>query len=131
MMMAAVKVKQPHNKPMETQGERMYSSYSFTTSAADGGEWSASHPGRALAPGKGRPVPIVQVAGSAPEPVWTQRLEKKILLPLPGIEPRSPGRPVRSQTMEAVAPLKRLPISARIQFATSQKTVIFVLVVMR
>jgi hypothetical protein len=36
------------------------------------GEWSASRPGRALPPGKGPPVPIVQKAGWAPEPVWTQ-----------------------------------------------------------
>jgi hypothetical protein len=36
---------------MEAQGERIYSSYSFMTSALDGGEWSASRPGRALAPG--------------------------------------------------------------------------------
>jgi len=41
------------------------------------GEWSPSRPGRALPPGKGPPVPIVQEAGWAPEPVWTQRLEKK------------------------------------------------------
>jgi len=34
-------------------------------------------PGRALPPGKGPPVPIVQEAGWAPEPVWTQRLEEK------------------------------------------------------
>jgi hypothetical protein len=47
------------------------------TSALDGGEWSASCPGRALPPGKGPPVPIGQEAGWAPEPVWTQRLEKK------------------------------------------------------
>jgi hypothetical protein len=40
-------------------GERRYSSYSFTTSALDGGEWSASRPCRALPPGKGPPVPIV------------------------------------------------------------------------
>jgi len=45
---------------MEAQGERMYSSYSFTTSALDGGEWSASRTGRSLALGKGLPVPIVQ-----------------------------------------------------------------------
>jgi hypothetical protein len=32
-------------------GERRYSSYSFLTSALEGGEWSASRPGRALAPG--------------------------------------------------------------------------------
>jgi hypothetical protein len=57
----------------------MYSSYSFTTSALDGGEWSASRPGRALPPGKVSPVPIVQEAGWAPEPVWTQRLEEKSL----------------------------------------------------
>jgi hypothetical protein len=64
---------------MEAQGERMYSSYSFTTLALDGGEWSASRPGRALPPGKGSPVPIVQEAGWASEPVWTQRLEEKSL----------------------------------------------------
>jgi hypothetical protein len=57
-------------------GER-YSSYSFFTSALDGGEWSASHPGRVLRPGKGPPVPIVQEAGWAPELVWTQRIEEK------------------------------------------------------
>jgi hypothetical protein len=33
-------------------GERRYSSYSFTTSALDGGEWSASRPGSALPLGK-------------------------------------------------------------------------------
>jgi hypothetical protein len=54
--------------------DRSYSSYSFLTSALEGGEWSASRPGRALPPGKESPVPIVQEAGWAPEPVWTQRL---------------------------------------------------------
>jgi hypothetical protein len=33
-------------------GERKYSSYSFLTSALDGGEWSASRPSRALPRGK-------------------------------------------------------------------------------
>jgi hypothetical protein len=69
----------------------MYSSYSFSTSALEGGEWSESRPGRALPLGKGPPVPIGQEAGWAPEPVWTQRLEEKFFA-LPGIEPRSPGR---------------------------------------
>jgi hypothetical protein len=32
-----------------------------------------SRPGRALSQGKGPPVPIVQEAGWAPEPVWTKR----------------------------------------------------------
>jgi hypothetical protein len=58
-------------------GDRRYSSYSFLTSALEGGEWSASRPGRALHQGKEPPAPIVQEAGWAPEPVWTQRLEEK------------------------------------------------------
>jgi hypothetical protein len=66
--------------PQHTYGgawrERMYSSYSFTTSALDGDELSALRPDRALPPGKGLPVPIVQEAGWAPEPVWTQSLEE-------------------------------------------------------
>jgi hypothetical protein len=37
------------------------------------GEWSGSLPVRALGP----TVPIVQEAGWAPEPVWTQRLEER------------------------------------------------------
>jgi hypothetical protein len=77
----------------------MYSSYSFTTSALHGGQWSASRPGRSLPPGKGPLVPIGQEAGWAPELVWTQRLEEKSSLPPPGIEPRSPGGPVRSQAL--------------------------------
>jgi hypothetical protein len=36
-------------------GERRYSSYSFSTSALDGGEWSASRPGRAFTPGERTP----------------------------------------------------------------------------
>jgi hypothetical protein len=47
------------------------------THSLDGDEWSASRPCRALPPGKGPLVPIVQEAGWAPEPVWTQRLEEK------------------------------------------------------
>jgi hypothetical protein len=62
---------------MDAQGWGRYSSHSFTTSELDGGEWSASRPGRALPLEKGPPVPIVQEAGWAPEPVWTQRLEEK------------------------------------------------------
>jgi hypothetical protein len=58
-------------------GERRYSSYSYLTSALDGGEWSASRPGCALPPGKGPPVPTGQEAGWVPKPVWTQRLEEK------------------------------------------------------
>jgi hypothetical protein len=63
---------------MEAQWrEEVYNSYSFTISALDGGEWSASHHGRALPLGHDPPVPIVQEAGWTPEPVWTQSLEEK------------------------------------------------------
>jgi hypothetical protein len=71
-----LKVKKRQSDPTTCHGgawgERMYSSYSFLTSALDGGEWSASRPGRALPT-----VPIVQEAEWAPEPVWTQGLEEK------------------------------------------------------
>jgi hypothetical protein len=53
-------------------GERRYSSYSSTTSALDGGEWSAPCPSSASPP-----VPIVQEVGWTTELVWTQRLEEK------------------------------------------------------
>jgi hypothetical protein len=76
-----VKVKQSRYTPWRRLGDRRYSSYSFMTSALDGGEWSASRPDRALPPGKGPPVPIVQEAGWAPEPVWTHRLEEKSFAP--------------------------------------------------
>jgi hypothetical protein len=42
------------------------------------------------------PVAIVQEAGWAPEPVWTQRIEEKSFAPAGD---RSPGRPARSQTL--------------------------------
>jgi hypothetical protein len=58
-------------------GERRYSSYSYTTSALDGGEWSASRPGRTLPP-----VPIRYEAGWAPELVWMQGLEEKSSAPV-------------------------------------------------
>jgi hypothetical protein len=71
------KLKLSHYTSWRRLGERRYRSYSFFTSALHGGEWSASRPSRALPPRKGPPLPIVQEAGWAPEPVWTQRLEEK------------------------------------------------------
>jgi hypothetical protein len=65
---------------MEALWGEEYSSYSFTT-LLDGDEWSASRPGRSLLPGKGPPVHIVQEAGWAPQPFWTQRLEEKSFAP--------------------------------------------------
>jgi hypothetical protein len=55
-------------------------------------------PAALLPPGKGPPVPIVQEADWASEPVWTQRLQEKSSAPA-GDRPRSPGRPARSQTL--------------------------------
>jgi hypothetical protein len=54
-------------------GERRYSSYSFTTSALDGGEWPASRPDSALPRGKDPRNPLYRTS----EPVWTHRLEEK------------------------------------------------------
>jgi hypothetical protein len=79
-----IKLTMSHYMPWRHLGER-YSSYSFSTSALDRGDGSVSRPGRALVPGKGPPVPIVQEAGWAPEATG------KILLPLPGIEPTYPS----------------------------------------
>jgi hypothetical protein len=44
------------------QGE-VYSSYSFTTSALDGGEWSELHPGHALPQGKDHQQPLYRRLG--------------------------------------------------------------------
>jgi hypothetical protein len=66
-----------HTSALRRLGGGGDSSYSFTTSAQDGGEWSASRPGRALPLGKGPPLPTEQEAGWAPEPVWTQRTDEK------------------------------------------------------
>jgi hypothetical protein len=81
---------------MEAFGGREGIAPIFLTSALEGGEWSASRPGRALPPGKKPPVPSVQEAGWAPEPVWTQRIEEKVSRLCRGT---NPGRPVRSQTL--------------------------------
>jgi hypothetical protein len=62
------KVSCPNIRHGGVWGERRYSFYSFLTSTLDGGEWSASRPGRALPSGKEPPVLIVQEAGWSPEP---------------------------------------------------------------
>jgi hypothetical protein len=45
-------VKHSRYMPWRRLGERLYSSYSFSTSALDGGEWLASRPGHAFTPGE-------------------------------------------------------------------------------
>jgi hypothetical protein len=92
------KDKAVHNTPMEPKGGEEYSSYSFDL-GTKWGEWSASRPGRTLCLGEGAPVPIVQEAGWDPEPVWTQRLEGKVLSPLLRIQLPTLGRPALSQAL--------------------------------
>jgi hypothetical protein len=94
-----LKVNLSHYTPRRRLGERRYSSYSFSTSALHGGEWSASRPGRDLALGKGSQVPIVKEAGWAPVQVWTQRLEEKFFRLCWGSNLYRPSRPARSQTL--------------------------------
>jgi hypothetical protein len=60
------------------------------------GEWSTSRLGRALLPRMEPPLPTVQEAGWAPEPVRTQRLEEKILC---SCRRSKAGRLVRSQSL--------------------------------
>jgi hypothetical protein len=71
---SAKKLKPSHYVPRNAWG-RGGSSYSFLTSAL-GGVNGQRHAPAVHYPGKGPPVPIVQEAGWAPEPVWTQRLEE-------------------------------------------------------
>jgi hypothetical protein len=79
--------------------DRRYSSYSFTTSALDGGEWLASRPGRALPPGERTPGTHCTGGWVGPRVGLETEVRGKSPLPLAGIEPRSPGRPVPSQTL--------------------------------
>jgi hypothetical protein len=77
-------------------GERRYNSFSFLTSALDGGEWATSRLGRALSRGKDPRYPLYRRLGG-PQSRSGHRGYRKNPLLLPGIEPRSPGRPARSQ----------------------------------
>jgi hypothetical protein len=72
-----VKTKQSRYTPWRRLGERMYSSYSFTTSALDGVNGERHAPSTLYSRGKDPPVPFVQEVGWAPDTVWTQRLEEK------------------------------------------------------
>jgi hypothetical protein len=77
-------------------GERRYSSCSFSTSALDGGEWSATRPSRALPPGKGPPVPIGHEGWVGPRAGLDTEARRKILCLCRG---SNRDRPTRSQTL--------------------------------
>jgi hypothetical protein len=74
--------------------EARYSSYSFSTSALDWCEWSELRLVRALTLG-------THCTGGwvSPRAGLDTEARAKIILPLLGIELRSPGRPYRSQTL--------------------------------
>ena len=75
--------------------------------ALEGGEGSASRPGRCLPPRKD-PVPIVQVLGRAPGPVWTGA---EFSLP-PGFDPRTVHPVARRYTDYATLPTT-VPLSIK------------------
>jgi hypothetical protein len=62
---------------MEVQGERMYNSYSFMTSALDGGEWSASAPAALYLRGKDTRYPLDKRLGGPQS--WSGQSRGKIL----------------------------------------------------
>jgi hypothetical protein len=105
-------------------GERRYSSYSFTTSALDGGEWSASRPGRAFTPG-GR-TPGTQCAGGwvGPRAGLDTEAIGKILCPYRGSNPDRPVvQPVvRHYTAWANPAPKPVSMSAYCPLAPSLST---------
>jgi hypothetical protein len=55
----------PATRHVGTWEERRYSSYSFLTSALDGGEWSTSRPGRDLTRGKDPRYPLYRRVGGS------------------------------------------------------------------
>jgi hypothetical protein len=67
-----------------------YSSYSFTTSALDGGEWSASRPGRALTPGERTPGTHWTGGWVGPRAGLDTETRGKILSPCRGSNPDRP-----------------------------------------
>jgi hypothetical protein len=70
-------------------------------------------PAALLPPGKGSPVPIVQEAGWAAEPVWTQRLEEKSFAPRRGSNPDRPVvQPVVRHYIDWANPAPKTDVAA-------------------
>jgi hypothetical protein len=77
-------------------GERRYCSYTFLTSALEGGEWSASRPGRALPLGKEPPVTHCTGGWVGPRAGLDAEVRGKILCLCRGL---NSIHPVRSQKL--------------------------------
>jgi hypothetical protein len=84
------KVKQSRYTPWRRLGERSYSSYSFSTSALDRGEWSASRPGRAFTPGERTPGTHCTGGWVGPRVGMDTEARGKILCPRRGSNPDRP-----------------------------------------
>jgi hypothetical protein len=109
-IMAIKKGKQSRYTPWRRLGgDRRYSSYSFTTSALDGVSGQRHAPAELYTREKNSRYPLDRRLGG-PQRRSEHRGWRKNPLPLPGIEPRSPGCPVRSQTdwTELLTELSRL-----------------------
>jgi hypothetical protein len=72
-------------------GERSYNSYSFSTSALDGDEWSASRHGRAFTPGERTPGTHCTGGWVGPRAGLDTEVRGKILCPR---RESNPDRPV-------------------------------------
>ena len=78
---------------------------SSMTAALEGGEWSASRPGRTLPPGKKDAVQILKEYGWAPGPVWTGGKSRPH-------RDSNPDRPARSQLLYRLSYLAHYAIHA-------------------
>jgi hypothetical protein len=84
------KVKQSRYTPWRRLVGEEYSSYSFTTSALDGGEWSASRPGRPFTPGERTPGTHWTGGWVSPRASLDTGDRRKILCPCRGSNPDHP-----------------------------------------
>jgi hypothetical protein len=123
------------NNPATRHGgawvKRKYSSYSFLTSALDGGEWSASRPGRALPRGKDPRYPLYRRLGgpqSRSEHVGEEKIRTMVVQPViwslygalwaPSVESMSPNNVLQKKSAVRNFPSNQLLCYK----ATSQKS---------
>jgi hypothetical protein len=101
--------------PQRRLGKRRYSSYSFPTSALEGGEWSASRPGRALGPGKGPRYPLYRRLGGPQSRSGHRGYRKKSFRLSRGSNLDRPAvQPLARHCTDSATRLTNLPL--RIQF---------------
>jgi hypothetical protein len=93
-----IKVKLSHYKPWRCLAERRYSSYSFLTSTLAGVN-GQRHDLAALYPLAKDPRYPLDRRLDGPQSRSGHRIQRKNPFPLPGIEPRPPGHPLRRQTL--------------------------------